>query len=154
MNRPLRWASEPCLYPHFSSRPCHLAWQERQFDGLETISRHHPPPASLSGRSASFGLRPETDSPTARGGRGLGALPQLISLALQTGPPACRAGRGNSDLPVKTRFAGPPHRFPQIVTALSILDFVSTHGGQARPRNVHNRGRKRPVTLAVSIPAF
>ena len=44
-----------CLYPHFSSRPCHLAWQERQFDRLETISHHHPPPASSSGRSASTG---------------------------------------------------------------------------------------------------
>ena len=78
----------PCLHPRFSTRPCQLAWQERQLDGLETISHHHPPPASLSGRSASSRLRLETDSPAAQGGRGLGALLRSISLALQTGPPA------------------------------------------------------------------
>ena len=45
---------QPCPYPNLSSRPWRLAWQERQFDRLETISRCHPPPASLPGRSASF----------------------------------------------------------------------------------------------------
>ena len=61
------WARASALvFTHiFSSRPCHLVWQERQFDRLEMTSHHHAPPASLSGRSGSFGLWRETHSPAA-----------------------------------------------------------------------------------------